>query len=76
MNELQKGMINGNEYIHKDVIINELKYLIDSNKDMTKEYVECPDSTDKILQGWVECAEFLIDYIEEVPDAKLVYKRS
>ena len=55
------------EYIHTDVIINELKYLIDANKDVAKEYAECTDGTDKILQGWVECSEFLIDYIKEMP---------
>ena len=54
------------EYIQTEVIINELKYLIDSNKDVAKEYVECEDGTNLILQGWVECSEFLIDYIKEV----------
>tara|TARA_R100000234_G_scaffold555_1_gene441 strand:+ start:540 stop:743 length:204 start_codon:yes stop_codon:yes gene_type:complete len=67
-------MINKNknsECIDTDIIINELKYLINSNKDMMKEYVECPDGTDKKLQGWVDCCKFLIDYIKEIPNDRL-----
>ena len=58
------------DYIHSDIIINELEYLIESNQKMSKHVGNMENGTDLIHQGWVECAECLLAYINRIITAR------